>query len=731
MFDADQRQIVLRVRGMHCAGCVAAVEQSLRAVPGVLEASVSLPAQQAIVQAAARTQPQQLVRAISQVGYEAVVEPTKLMSDELAALEREQRRELFAWRNRFAAAFICTLLLMVLGHVAADFWLGPSLVFALGTITQVYVGWPYYVGAWRRLSRGRADMDTLVALGTTAAYADSLAALIVGRQTHGYFHESGMLLGLITLGKWLEARARRQTGYAVRQLMRLEPPIARVLRSGREVEVPADAVVVDDVVVVHPGENIPVDGEVVDGASQVDESLITGETMPVSKVFGSRVVGGTVNRHGLLRLKATAVGESTVLAQIVRTVRQAQASKAEVQRLVDRVAGVFVPFVLLVAAATFVGHALLGPTGFAWQWATRHAIAVLVVACPCALGLATPTAIVVGVGIGARRGILIRNAAALENVGRLDTVVLDKTGTLTLGRPTVTDVIPQDRYTESDLLRLAGAAESASNHPLGAAIVARSRALGLELPSPRNARVEAGCGIVADVDGRTIAVGSSTWLEQRGVSMHLGRTVAEQLQSRGKTVVLVGDRDRLAGIIGVDDPVKPSAAPAGEQLAQLGLQVYLVTGDHPGAALTAAEQAGIRADRVVARVMPEEKSEFVRQLQNGGHTVAMVGDGINDAPALAAADLGIAIGAGADIAKETGDVVLVTTDLGAIPRAIRLGRLTLRKIRQNLFWAFVYNVLLIPLAALGYLPPLVAAGAMAASSISVVANSLLLRRAHV
>jgi len=618
------------------------------------------------------------------------------------------------------------------------------LFLAMATPVQFYTGWDYYVGSYHALRNRTANMDVLVAMGSSVAYVFSLVVLILRPEgQHVYFETSAVIITLIKLGKLLEARAKGRTGQAIRRLMGLRPKTARVVRDGAEADVPVEQVRVGDVVVVRPGERIPVDGVVLEGNSAVDESMLTGEPLPVDKSPGNEVVGATINKQGLLKFEATRVGAETALANIIRLVQEAQGSKAPIQRLADQVAGVFVPAVIIIAFLTF---AVWWIAGGDFTTAMIRLVAVLVVACPCALGLATPTAIMVGTGKGAEAGILFKNSAALETAHRLQVVVLDKTGTLTVGKPAVTDVVTGDQRLEigdSGLLRLAASAERGSEHPLGQAVVSAAEARELLLADPQNFEAVAGKGIRAQVEGHAVLVGKPTWIEAEGISLDKLAAEIERLQAEAKTAVVVAVDGKAAGALGIADTLKEGSAEAVAQLRQLGLQTVMLTGDNQRTAEAIAAEAGI--DEVVAEVLPADKAALVRAYRDTPLRVAMVGDGINDAPALAQADVGIALGTGTDVAMETADVTLMRGDLRVVPQALALSRATMRTIKQNLFWAFFYNVILIPIAAgvltllpwdwipaiLRQLHPVLAAFAMAFSSITVVSNSLRLRRAKV
>ncbi len=733
---APERETTLEIEGMTCASCVRSVETALQRVPGVAEASVNLATERARVRFdASRADLDALVRAVEGAGYRAHERASGAGEDH----ERAARiAELKTTRARLVVAAALATLTMALSMahfvvpgIEHEQW-RAYLLFALATPVQLYAGWPFYAGAVAAARHRSTNMNTLIAVGTTAAYGVSVAATFfpdaffearLEPHLYLYYETATAIIALILVGRYLEARARAHASDAIKALMRLGARTARVRRAGgEEVEVPVAEVKVGDVVVVRPGEKIPVDGLVLAGRSAVDESMVTGESVPVEKAPGDEVVGGTLNASGAFRFRATRVGADTVLAQIVRLVEEAQASKAPIQRLVDVVASYFVPAVLVVATGAALAWFLFGPQP-AFRIALTVFVAVLIIACPCAMGLATPTAIIVGTGRGAELGILIKSAEALERAGKVRVVVLDKTGTLTEGRPVVTDIVALDGADEREVLRLAAIAERPSEHPLARAIVEGARARGLALADPERFAAETGHGVRASVAGREVVVGRT---DGQGAD----------LAAAGKTPVLVAVDGRPIGVIGIADTLRPTAREAVASLERLGLEVVMITGDHDRTAAAIARAAGI--DRYVARVLPQDKVAQVKRLQAEGKVVAMVGDGINDAPALAQADLGIAMGAGTDVAIEAGGVVIVGTDLRAVPRAITLSRRTVRTIWQNLFWAFAYNVALIPLAAGALYPftgsllsPVLAAGAMALSSVSVVTNSLRLRRARV
>jgi Cu+-exporting ATPase len=602
-------------------------------------------------------------------------------------------------------------------------------LFLLVTPVQFIGGWSFYKGAWSAIRSRAINMDFLIALGTTVAYLYSVAVIfapwvlpVAVEEQNVYFEVSAVIIAFVLLGKYMEELIKKRSSAAVRKLLDLRPATARVVRDGTEMEVPAETVMVGDVVVVRPGEKIPTDGVVLDGASAVDESMLTGESMPVEKRVESAVIGGTLNRTGLFRFRAARVGADTALAQIIRMVEEAQASTAPIQRLADQVTGYFVPAVVGVAVLAFVGWWLLGnfPQGL------LAFIAVLIIACPCALGVATPAALMVGVGKGAEAGILIRGGEILERAQRLTTIVFDKTGTLTRGEPAVTDVVPLDGSPPDELLRLAAALETGSEHPVGEAVVRAARRRQLDLPKLGGFEAVPGHGVLGEVEGRRIALGNRRLCQREGINASPAESAVTRLEGEGKTVMCVGCDRGLVGLIAVADTVKPDAMEAVAALRREGLAVVLLTGDNERTARAIAREVGI--DRVIAEVLPGDKARVIQDLQRQGQVVAMVGDGVNDAPALAVADVGIAIGSGSDVAKETGGIVLIKDDVRDVVKGIRLSRATMRKIKQNLFWAFVYNAAGIPVAALGLLNPIIAAAAMALSSLSVIVNAALLKR---
>ncbi|MBI4455701.1 MAG: copper-translocating P-type ATPase [Acidobacteria bacterium] len=722
---------------MSCASCAHHIEEELVGVPGIKEASVNFATSQAtVIYDPTQCDVPQLISAVKNAGYDVVRPPAGPKVD---PLEPSRRQEWNKLRLKFLLSLAFTVPIVLASMLNMDFPQRNWVLLLLSLPVQFFCAAGFLSGAWSAIRRRRADMNTLVAIGTLAAFGYSVVATLfpdafrqAGQMPHVYYETAAVIITLILLGRLLEARAKNQTGEAIRKLIGLQPRQAHVIRDGQELSIDVSTVTVEDIVVVRPGEKLPVDGVVIDGVSSVDESMITGESMPVSKRPGDEVIGATLNKMGSFRFRATRVGEETTLQQIVRLVQDAQAAKAPIQRLADVISGYFVPIVLVIAVSTFVIWFDLAPVPLRLTLALLNFVAVMVIACPCALGLATPTAIMVGTGKGAENGILIRGADALERAHKLNAIVIDKTGTLTHGKPAVTNVIAQN-LTEEELLQLVGAAEQGSEHPLANAIVDFVRARGIEMPKATNFEAIPGAGIQSRVGSRTVLVGSARFLAERHVETTSLASEAGHLASEGKTPILVAIDSRPAGLLGVADTLKPTSVEAVARLKKLGLEVIMLSGDNRLTVEAIGRQ--LQMDRVIAEVLPHQKVRVIEDLQDQGKVVAMVGDGINDAPALAQADIGIAVGTGTDVAIEASDITLIRGDIRSVLAAIALSRKTMRIIKQNLFWAFFYNVLGIPVAAgLLYpllhflLNPMLAGAAMALSSVSVVSNSLRLRR---
>jgi Cu+-exporting ATPase len=744
-------KVELPITGMTCANCALNIERTLnKKVPGVVKASVNFASERAAVQYLPNlTSVEEMIAAIRQAGYDAI--PPDETGEDEDIEQRARRAEIADQTRKFIVGLLFTLPLFLwsmgrdfglLGGWSHAFWVNWAF-WALATPVQFYTGWDYYTGGWKSLKNRSANMDVLVAMGSSVAYFYSVAVILhPSLGSHVYFETSAVIITLIKLGKMLEARAKGRTGNAIRKLMGLRPKTATILRDGKEVEVSLKEVKVSDVVVVRPGEKIPVDGIVLEGNSAVDESMLTGEPIPVDKSTGDTVVGATINSEGLLKFRATKVGKDTALAQIIKLVQDAQGSKAPIQALADRVAAVFVPGVIGIATITFI---LWWSLSGEFVPAMIRLVAVLIIACPCALGLATPTAIMAGTGKGAEKGILFKDSEALEKATKLETIVLDKTGTLTLGKPAVADVIAFNTSSpvqhKKELLRIAASVEKGSEHPVGRAILKEAEKQGLELFEPQEFKASGGLGVQARINGQLVYVGKPGWFKEMGLDMVGGNEYVHTLQRQGKTLMAVVVEEELAGLIAVADSLKAESKEAVAELRSEGLKVVMLTGDNSETARSIGEQ--VQVDEIIAEVRPEEKSMKVKELQARGQMVGMVGDGINDAPALAQADVGIAIGTGTDVAIETADVILASGNLVGISRAIQLSRATMRTVKENLFWAFIYNMILIPVAAgvlypLEFLPsllrqlhPILAALAMALSSITVVSNSLRLYRVKI
>ncbi len=742
-YDVGTASIEIPVRGMECASCVQNVEKALLVTRGVTKAAANLATEKVRVEyIPSEININEIKKIIEGAGYKVLEIPHEEEMQDIERIVREKEYKIL--KRKFFIGLIFALIIF-LGSSSHWFpWIPDFLnnfyvLWALATPVQFWIGRQFYKGAWGAFRHRNADMNTLIAVGTSAAYFYSVAATVfpslfstAGIDPKVYFDTSTIIIVLILFGRLLEARAKGQTSEAIRKLAGLKPKTARVIREGREQDIPVEEVVVGDLVMVRPGEKIPVDGAVRDGKSSVDESMITGESLPVRKKTGDEVIGATINKTGSFRFEATKVGKDTALAQIIKLVQDAQGSKAPIQRLADVIAGYFVPIVISIAIAAFVVWFVFGPQP-ALTFALLNFVAVMIIACPCALGLATPTAVMVGTGKGAEYGILIKGGESLEIAHKIDTIVFDKTGTLTKGEPEVTDIFPLESQAEDAILRYAGSAEKASEHSLGEAILKKAEERKIDLVDPVDFKAVEGQGIEARVDGRSILMGNKKLMMDRGIGIGELENRAVRLASEGKTPIYIAVDERLSGLIAVADTLKENSPQAVEKLKNLGLRVIMLTGDNKKTAEAIAGKAGI--EEVLSEVLPEDKVHEIKRLQSAGKRVAMVGDGINDAPALAQADIGIAIGSGTDVAVEASDITLIRDDLEGVVSAIELSKKTIKTIKQNLFWAFIYNTAGIPVAAGVLYPffgillnPILASAAMAFSSVSVVSNSLRLRR---
>ncbi|WP_424767492.1 heavy metal translocating P-type ATPase [Paenibacillus sp. sgz302251] len=734
----SKTQTTIQITGMTCAACATRIEKGLNRIDGV-EANVNLALERAsVTYDSGMVNQDKLEQKIKELGYGTVKRP-----EEGTEVDGDyKQREINKQKLRFIVAALLSLPLLwaMAGHFSftsfipvPDLLMNAWFQLALAAPVQFVIGWPFYRGAYKALRNGGANMDVLVALGTSAAFFYSLYVTFetLNMQGHGghqvelYYETSAVLITLIVLGKLLEAIAKGRSSEAIKTLMSLQAQTATVIRDGAEQRVSIDEVVLGEVIVVKPGEKIPVDGIVLEGASTVDESMLTGESMPVEKRAGDALIGATINKNGALRMQAEKIGKQTALAQIIRVVEEAQGSKAPIQRVADHISGVFVPIVVAIALLTFGIWFLFVQPG-ELGGALEKAIAVLVIACPCALGLATPTSIMAGSGRAAELGVLFKGGEHLESTHHVNTIVLDKTGTVTKGKPELTDVIVAAQFDEAELLTWVGAAERSSEHPVAQALVAGIESRSITLPAAEQFEAIPGYGIQAVVNGQQLLVGTRRLMEKNGVSTATVQQEQEKLESAGKTVMLISVNSQYAGMVAVADTVKDTSAAAVARLKGMGLEVIMLTGDNERTAKAIAREVGI--DRVVAEVLPEQKAKAVQDLQAEGRKVAMVGDGMNDAPALVAADIGMAIGGGTDVAIEAADITLMRGDLNSIVDAIRMSRVTMSNIKQNLFWALAYNVIGIPIAAAGFLAPWLAGAAMALSSVSVVLNALRLQR---
>lgn len=732
--DQEQkRQETLAITGMTCANCAGRVEKELKNQPGVKEANVNLATERATVTYDETTSIDQLIKGVESIGYGAI----KFDDDHKEEIAAEKDKD-FSKMTRdliisgvLSVPMVLGMIMMLLGidNFFVSLIHNPWVQLALATPVQFWIGWRFYKGAYHAIKNKAPNMDVLVAMGTTAAYLLSIYNGFFSRNGHElYFESSAVIITLILLGKYLEHRAKNKTSGAIKQLMDLQAQEASVIREGKNVVISVDEVVVGDHIHVKPGSQVPVDGVIIDGQSTIDESMLTGESLPVEKSSGDKVYGGTINTTGSLLFEAKQIGSETALSKIIRMVEEAQGSKAPIQAVADRISAVFVPVVLVIALLTLIVTGLMTQN---WETAIIHSVSVLVIACPCALGLATPTAIMVGTGLGAKNGILIKGGEALERAARINAIVIDKTGTLTKGEPEVTDFKKvQTNKTDEDWLSLLASLENHSEHPLAKAIVQYVESLNLVTNQPvTNFEAIIGAGIKGEVAHRTYYVGTRRLLESQNISLSLGDLeYVSHLELAGKTAMYLADSKEVLAIIAVADQLKETSADAIAQLKAQGVEVYMMTGDNQRTAEYIGEQVGLDSTHIYAEVLPEDKATHVKLLEDQGMFVAMVGDGINDAPALAVADVGIAMGTGTDIAMETADVTLMTGDLQQLPKMIKLSKVTMRKIKQNLFWAFIYNTIGIPFAALGLLNPIVAGGAMAFSSVSVLLNSLSLNR---
>ncbi len=735
-------EVVLIVPQLNDPGEALAIEKRIRKLEGVRSVAVNLSNSRILLSYIPTViSRSELLKAISSIGIAVTALDDDSGEDELSARQRETDQQ----RQLLITGMILTIPIFLLS-MARDLGFLPSalaearwldfLLLALATPVQFYVGWQYYQGAYRSLRGGSANMDVLIALGSSVAYFYSIPVVFGLLPGHTYFETSAVIITLVRLGKYLETRAKGNTSAAIKRLQALRVKSARVLREGVEVEIPLEDVILGDILLVKPGERIPVDGIVLEGMTAVDESMLSGESIPVEKQPGDEISGSTLNKYGLISIKALRVGKDTLLSQIIRLVEHAQETKAPIQKLADQISRVFVPIVIAVAALTFTLWLIFDPTPVSTHETTGitraliNMVAVLVIACPCAMGLATPTAIMVGTGRGAEMGILFRSGEALERAGKTDVVVLDKTGTITKGQPQVTDIISLDPGTSKEnLLKLAASVEKGSEHPVGEALIAAAGNMGMNLSDPTNFKAVPGKGVEAEIDGIRVFVGTIDFLRESGFDVGTMEVQTMDYHRQGKTTMAIATVDKVIGLIAVADTIRDRSREAVAELKQLGLQVIMLTGDNLYTANEIARQAGI--ENVIAGVLPEGKIKEVRGLQEAGKVVTMVGDGINDAPSLAQADLGIAIGTGTDVAVAAAPVTLISSDLMGVVKAITLSRRILKTIRQNLFWAFFYNVILIPAAALGFLNPMLAAGAMAFSSVFVVTNSLRLKRASI
>ncbi len=728
--NSINNKVELRVTGMTCAACSARIEKKLGKLEGVVKASVNLTTERASVEyIVGKVKVSQMIKEIESLGYgaEKAEEVSVDHEKELREKEIKKLRITLIISIILSSPLLLAMVLSILG-IGVEFLHNAYFQLIIATPIQFIIGFRFYKHAYLALKAKSANMDVLISMGTSAAYFFSLYNVFFepvqkGMMKDLYFEAAAVIITLILLGKYLEAVAKGKTSEAIKKLMGLQAKTARVLKNGNEVDIPIEEVEAGDIVIVRPGEKIPVDGNIIEGNSSIDEAMLTGESLPVEKKVGDFVIGATINKYGTFKFEATKVGKDTALSQIIKMVEDAQGSKAPIQKIADKVSGIFVPTVVGIAIITFIIWYLI--TGD-FTKAIISAVAVLVIACPCALGLATPTAIMVGTGKGAEKGILIKGGEHLETAYKVNAVVLDKTGTITKGAPEVTDILSLNGINENDILRFAAITEKASEHPLGVAIYEKGKQQFGNLPDSNRFEAIPGRGVLSEIDDKTIYIGTRKLMNEKNINMGNLESIITKFEDDGKTAMLMAINNKLEAVIAVADTLKENSKEAIEDLLKMGIEVYMITGDNKRTAGAIAKQVGI--SNVLAEVLPENKAEEVEKLKSKGKVVAMVGDGINDAPALATADIGMAIGTGTDVAIEAADITLMRGDLRTIPAAIRLSRKTMNKIKQNLFWAFFYNVIGIPFAALGLLNPIIAGGAMAFSSVSVVTNSLSLKR---
>jgi Cu+-exporting ATPase len=709
------------ITGMSCATCARKIEKTLTKLPGVRTATVNFNLNRAYTEInPIKINASKCIKAIESLGYSATILDESIENLQESIEKKENKN--FKLRVIFSILLSAPLFLGMLFKIHLLHL--PLFQLILATAVQFIIGYPFYKHSWFEIKSKNLGMDTLIAMGTTAAYGLSVYNGFISKEVSSlYFEASAMIITLVLLGKYFEEIAKGKTSEAIKKLFELRPKTAKVIRSGKEIDVSIEKLIIGDEIIVKPGEKIPVDGEIISGASTIDESMITGESIPVEKKIGDIVIGATLNKHGSFKFKANKVGSQTMLAQIIKTVLDAQASKAPIQQLVDKVSGIFVPVVLIISIITLSIWLMLGA---GWNIAIINAVSVLVIACPCALGLATPTALMVATGKGAENGILIKSGQSLETAYKIDTIVLDKTGTITKGIPELTDIISTSNYNERQLLAIASTIEKRSEHPLGVAVYEAGRLKLDHIDEPSNFEAFPGKGVIGEVNNEKIIIGTRKLLEEKNISIDKIESKLIELEESGKTVLIIAKSKEILGLLALADTIKENSAKAIKKMQEMGIDVYMLTGDNARAANAIAKEVNIK--NIIAEVMPLEKANKIKELQKQGKKVAMVGDGINDAQSLVTADIGIAIGSGTDIAIESSDITLIKSDLEKISAAINLSQKTMRKIKQNLFWAFLYNIIGIPFAAMGFLSPIIAGGAMAFSSVSVVTNSLSLKR---